>query len=168
MIRSVAFGCVVGALVSMSSQAFGDAVEKRVAADTAEKFQAVATEVRHEMSPGGRYEFMRPDEKVKADADLNAMTALLQKSGSVAAMPEAEKIQLYNAQENLNGILTHSDSDRLVCERRAKVGTSIPQTTCKTFGEIERARRATNDKLQEIGRDSSFCNNSHIIGCRNN
>jgi hypothetical protein len=169
MKRSVAIGCVVGALVFVSGHAFADAVsEKRVAADTAEKFQAVATEVRKDMSPGGRYEFMRPDEKIKAETDLHVMAVMLQKSGSVAAMTEAEKVELFNTQENLNGILTHSDSDRLVCERRAKVGTSIPQTTCKTFGEIERARRATNDKLQEIGRDSSFCNNSHIVGCRNN
>ena len=169
MKRSVGMECVLGALVLMCGQAFADGViENRVAADTPEKFKQVEVDIRNDMSPGGRYEFIRPDEKIKVETDLSIMESLLQKSGSVNAMPEQEKIRLFNTQENLNGILTHSDSNRLVCERRAPVGTSIPKTTCKAFGEIERARRATNDKLQEIGRDSSFCNNSHILGCRNN
>jgi hypothetical protein len=169
MKRSMAMGSMIGVLVLMLGQAFADEViEHRVAADTPEKFKQVEVEIRQEMTPGGRYEFMRPDEKVKVESDLTLMESMLQKSGSVNTMQEQDKIRLYNTQENLNGILTHSDSNRLVCERRAKVGTSIPQTTCKTLGEIERARRATNDKLQEIGRDSSFCNNSHILGCRNN
>jgi hypothetical protein len=165
----MAMGGMVSVLVLMCGQAFADGViEKRVAADTPEKFKQVEVDIRQDMSPGGRYEFIRPDEKVKVESDLTLMESMLQKSGSVNTMQEQDKIRLYNTQENLNGILTHSDSNRLVCERRAKVGTSIPQTTCRTVGEIERARRATNDKLQQIGRDSSFCNNSHIVGCVNN
>jgi hypothetical protein len=162
-------GGMVSVLVLMCGQAFADGViEKRVAADTPEKFKQVEVDIRNDMNPGGRYEFIRPDEKVKVEADMTLMESMLQKAGSVNAMPDRDKVRLYNTQENLNGLLTHSDSNRLVCERAASLGSHIQTTTCKTVGEIERVRRAIKDKLQQIGRDSSFCNNSHILGCRNN
>jgi hypothetical protein len=161
---SLALFCVV-------ASAWADkVVEKPVAADTPEKFDQTIAEVRQEMSPGGRYEYMRPDEKGKVEADMHAMALMLKKSGSVAAMSEAEKVSLFDAQENLNGILTHSDSNRLICEHVAPVGTSIPKTTCKTVGEIERARKATGRELHKIAIESSVCDNSHLVGhiCSNN
>ena len=162
LVLSLALFCVV-------ASAWADkVVEKPVAADTPEKFEQAAAQIRQEMSPGGRYEFIRPDDKVKAEADMHAMALMLQKSGSVAAMNEAEKVSLFDTQENLNGILTHSDSNRLICEHVAPVGTSIPKTTCKTVGEVERARKATGRELHEIAIQSSVCDNSHIVGCRNN
>jgi hypothetical protein len=129
--------------------------EKRVVADTAEKFALVASEVREEMKAGGRYEFIRPDNRVKADADLDKIGSLLQQSGSVEAMNQDLRVQLFNTQEHLNGILTHSDSNRLVCERRAPVGTNIPVTTCQTFGEVERSRRNAQNYLQSHARDAN-------------
>jgi hypothetical protein len=145
-------------------------VEKPVAADTPEKFDQAVAQIHQEMSPGGRYEFIRPDEKVKAEADMHAMALMLQKSGSVAAMNEAEKVSLFDTQENLNGILTHSDSNRLICEHIAPVGTSIPKTTCKTVGEVERARKATGRQMHDFLLQASVCDNSHLPGnpCRNN
>ncbi len=132
-------------------------INKPVAADTPDKFAQTVYEIRQEMSPGGRYEFMRTDEKTKVESDLNAMAAMLQKSGSVERMTQTEKVQLFNAQEHLNGILTHSDSNRLVCEHTSPVGTSIPRTTCQTFGEVERSRKATNKSLQDAALGSSVC-----------
>lgn len=161
-VLSLALFCVV-------ASAWADkVVEKPVAADTPEKFEQTMTEVRQQMAAGGRYEYIRPDDKGKVEADMHAMELMLKKSGSVAAMSEAEKVSLFDTQENLNGILTHSDSNRLICERVAPVGTSIPKTTCKTVGEVERARKATGREMNKIATDSSFCNNSHIVGCRNN
>ena len=71
------------------------------------------------MAPDGRYEFIRPDDKAKVEADFDAMKALLQKAGSVETMSQQDKVHLFNLQENANGILTHSDSNRLVCEHTA-------------------------------------------------
>jgi hypothetical protein len=130
--------------------------EKRVVADTAEKFALVASEVREEMMPGGRYEFIRPDNRVKVDADLDKIGSLLQQSGSVEAMNPDLRVQLFNTQEHLNGILTHSDSNRLVCERAAPVGTNIPVTTCKSFGELERMRHDAQQYMRDHSRDANI------------
>lgn len=124
-------------------------IEKPVAADTPEKFVPVAAQIRADMNTGGRYEFINATDRAKVNADLDNMQNLLQKSGSVAAMTQTEKVQLFNVQENLNGLLTHSDGNRLVCEHSAPVGTHIPVTTCHTVAEIERIRRENKKGLQD-------------------
>jgi len=146
-----------------SMQAFGlgmavaadKVVEKPVAADTPEKFAEVAAQIRKEMGPDGRYEFIRADDKARANADLDTMAAMLQKAGSVASMPQSDQVQLFNTQEHLNGILTHNDRNRLVCERRAPVGTNIPQNSCKTVAEIEKMRRDSQKYMNDHSQDAN-------------
>jgi hypothetical protein len=155
---------IVHALVSIvafssSAYAADGALQKPVAADTPEKFAETVKHIHDEMGSGGRYEFISPTERGKADADLGAMQDMLSKAGSVDAMKAEDKVRLFNTQEHLNGILTHSDSERLVCERRAPVGTSIPQTTCRTLGEIERARRNSGKALQDAQGFGDVCRN---------
>jgi hypothetical protein len=157
MIRSAVIGSIV-VLLSASGQVSADEVIKnRVAADTAEKFQAVAEEVRNEMGTGGRYEFITRDDKAKVDSDLAAMSAMLQKYGSVAAMTQLEKVQLFNTQEQLNGVLTHSDRNRLVCEHKAPLGTTIARTTCQTVADIEQNRKDGQHAIYEAGAIGSVC-----------
>ncbi len=131
-------------------------IEKRVAVETPVQFSDVAAQVRAEMRPGGRYEFIRPAEKAKVDGDIDAIGAMLQQAGSVSAMSENEKVKLFNTQEHLNGILTHSDSNRLVCERRAPMGTNIPVTSCKTVGEVEKMRRDSEKYMTDHSRDANI------------
>ena len=165
MKRLIAIASMVGVVVLASGPAFADEVIKnRVSADTLEKFQPVAAEVRGEMSTGGRYEFITPQDKVKADIDLNAIAAMLQKSGSVGAMTQPEKVKLFNTQEHLNGVLTHSDRNRLVCEHSAPVGTSIPRTTCQTVAEIEQNRKDGKEEIKQAGEVGAVCR--HF--CRSN
>lgn len=160
---------IVRALVSIVafsslSYAADGVIQKPVAADTPEKFAATAKLIHDEMGSGGRYEFISAADRSKADADLGTMQDMLSKAGSVDAMKPEDKVRLFNTQEHLNGILTHSDSERLVCERRAPVGTSIPQTTCRTLGEIERARRNSGKVLQDAQGFGDVCRNPAL--CR--
>ena len=165
MKRSMAIAAIVGVLTFAGGQAFADEVIKnRVAADTMEKFQAVAAEVRDDMNSGGRYEYISTEDRAKVENDLNTMAAMLQKSGSVGAMSQPDKVRLFNTQENLNGVLTHSDSNRLVCEHKAPVGTSIPRTTCQTVAEIEYNRKMGKDMIKEAGEVGSVC----VKHCRGN
>jgi hypothetical protein len=158
MKRLMAMGCMVGVMMLAGGHAFADEVIKnRVAADTLEKFQVVAADVRADMGVGGRYEFIHADEKVKVDSDLDAMAAMLQKSGSVSAMSQPDKVRLFDTQEHLNGMLTHSDRNRLVCEHSAPVGTSIPRTTCQTVAEIEHNRKDGQTMIKRAGDVGSVC-----------
>jgi len=60
--------------------------EKTFNADSKDKFDAVATDVRKEMESGGRYQYVKAEERTKIDAALGEMTALFAASGSVASM----------------------------------------------------------------------------------
>jgi hypothetical protein len=74
---------------------------------------------------------------------------MLQDAGPVSVMKHEQQVQLFNVQENLNGLLTHSDRNRLVCERAAGVGTHIQTTTCKTVGDIERERTSSRKYITD-------------------
>ncbi|MEP6484644.1 MAG: hypothetical protein ABJB01_09345 [Rudaea sp.] len=156
----------LSALLFTASASADQVVEKPVASDTPDKFASTIEQIRHDMQSGGRYEYARPDEKANVNADLDAMAAMLQKSGSVSAMSQQEKVQLFNKQEHVNGILTHTDSNRLICEHHTVVGSTIPRTTCDTLGEIEHTRRATRDSMNQASLIGNVCANPKY--CRSN
>lgn len=119
-----------------------EAAEEAVNADTPEKLIQAKASVEGEMAAGGRYEFISPEKRTQVEGLFRDMQGMLEKSGSAAAMQERDRLQLFNAQEKLNGILTGTDSQRLVCEKKAPIGALVPVKTCRTYGEIERQRRS--------------------------
>jgi hypothetical protein len=159
----VASSLVFASLVSVSAFA-AKVEEKRVAADNADtpaKFDQVIEEVHQEMGTGGRYEFIKADAKAQVEADLTAMDAMIKKAGSVSAMTQATKVELFNHQEHLNGILTHNDGNRLVCEHRPPMGTNIPVTTCKPVAEIEKQRRDAQKMMQDADKRGWGASSNH-------
>ena len=123
--------------------------EKALNADTPDKFAVVADNIRKEMGQGGRYEYVKPDERKDVDKALEEITAIFTEYGSIAAMKQDSKIKLFNAQEVVNSILTRRDSDRVICKNETKVGSHIPVTNCHTYGQEEEARRGTKQQLDE-------------------
>src|SRR5579862_7861049 len=98
-VRKLSCFAVFLAFVACGALAADKVEQKRVgadAADTPAKFAELTTELHQEMGAGGRYEFIRPEDKAKVDADLQSMNAMLTKAGSVAAMSQPEKVQLFN------------------------------------------------------------------------
>jgi len=106
------------------------------------------------MQPSGQYGFMKAADRARVETRLNDMQKLLQEHSSGNDLPNSDKLVLVNAQEEVNGILRHNDVNRLVCERRAPVGSNIPVTTCRTFGEIENQRRASLNQLNDFNNQS--------------
>jgi hypothetical protein len=128
--------------------------EKTVNADTKEKFVEIATNVRQEMEGGGRYEYVKPDERKTIDQKFAEMEALFSESGSVQGMKQDTKVKLFNDQEVVNSILTHRDRDRVICKNEAPVGSHIPVTSCHTYGQEEEARVGTHNQLDEWKRSA--------------
>ena len=149
--------CVSLALAASFATAKENYHEKALNADTPDKFAVVADNIRKEMSPGGRYEYVKPDERKDVDKALQDITAIFTEYGSIAAMKQDTKIKLFNAQEVVNSILTRRDSDRVICKNETKVGSHIPVTSCHTYGQEEEARRGTKNQLDEWQR----------LGCTN-
>ncbi|MEO7324880.1 MAG: hypothetical protein ABIW82_08630 [Dokdonella sp.] len=110
-------------------------------ADSLDTFEQKVAMVHAEMAVGGRYEFVKPDERRTIDLKFSEMDGLMKQSGPVESMKQDQKIQLFNAQEVVNAILTKRDSDRVICENIVPIGSHIPKTKCHTYGQSEEARR---------------------------
>lgn len=123
--------------------------EKSFNADTQEKFQAVAEDIRKEMRAGGRYEYVKAKERVTIEQALAEMDALFTASGGVEHMKQDDKVKLFNDQEVVNSILTRRDRDRVICDNAPKLGSHVRSTGCHTYGQEEDARRGTKDQMDE-------------------
>ncbi|HKE48536.1 MAG TPA: hypothetical protein VKB52_10765 [Rhodanobacteraceae bacterium] len=138
--------------------------EGSVKADTKEAFETLAAGVRKEMQPGGKYEYIKPDEAKTVDKKLDEMDKLFIEKGTVAAMREEEKIALFNAQETVNSILTLRDRDRVICKKEAPVGSHIPVTTCHTYAQEVEAREGTKKIMDDWGRPLCVGNSPACAG----
>jgi hypothetical protein len=140
---------LLACLLAFSATAKENYHEKQLNSDTREKFDDVAASVRDEMQTGGRYEYVTPDERRTIDQMLGEIEALFEKNGSVAGMSQDTKVQLFNAQEVVNSILTRRDRDRVICTNTAPLGSHIPVTTCHTYGQEVEAREGSQNQMDE-------------------
>ena len=136
-------------VVAFSATAKENYHEKTFNADTPEKFQAVAEDVRKEMEPGGRYEYVKPKERDTIERSLADMEALFTATGGVENMKQDDKVKLFNDQEVVNSILTRRDKDRVICEDKPKLGSHVRSTGCHTYGQEEDARRGSKEQMDE-------------------
>ena len=123
--------------------------EKQVNADTKEAFVDISQNVRRQMDPGGKYEFVPADERARIDKSFAAMTALFDQYGTVSAMNQDAKVQLFNNQEVVNSILTKRDRDRVICTNKAPIGSHIRQTTCHTYAQEVQAHQETQKQMSD-------------------
>lgn len=133
-------------------------IEKPLVAQTLAGFDQEAKEIRVNMQPGGRYEFLKTEDKGKVEARLASMQNLLQRHADQNDLNSSDKITLVNLQEEVNAVLKHSDSNRLICESRAPIGSHLPIKTCRTYGDIESERHDAMKTHSEM--DHSRINNT--------
>ena len=107
---------------------------------TKDQFAAVVAAIQQQMDKGGHYQYVRPDERTTVQGKLADMQSIFDKFGTVAQMDTASKTQLYNDQEQVNSILTHNDSRRVICQREMPTGSHLPKTVCRTFGQLMQDR----------------------------
>jgi len=145
---------VVGAFFAASAYAGAATKATIVTATTPAEFDAQIATIRTEIKPGGVYGGIKPADRETVEANLDRMSALLHKKGSSAALDANEKIELFNAQEKANAILTGNEQNRLICTNEMKSGTHFPVKTCQTVAERDATRRQSQD-----GYKNSFMKN---------
>jgi hypothetical protein len=141
---------LLGALL-LAGSAFAantPATDKPLVGQSLESFNTEATKIRDEMKPGGAYSHIQPGDRSRVESRLAEIEKLLSTHAGQADMRAEDKVHLVNAQEEVNGILHHNDNNRLVCEHTAPVGSHVPVTTCRTFGEIMEQHKADQDFLR--------------------
>jgi len=149
-IALVALACALGSAHAADKRSATPVVEKPLVAQSLDAFNAEAANIREQMHSGGLYGYIKSADRARVETRLDQMQKLLQTHATEGDLPRADKIALVNAQEEVNGILRHNDVNRLVCESRAPVGSNIPVTTCRTFGEMEDQRREAQKSVNDF------------------
>ncbi len=119
-----------------------------VVADTHAAFQAHAQQIRTEMSASGRFNSISSADRSAVEADLSRIEALLAEYGSVDRLPEPRKVDLINAQERANSLLTRNDGDRIICEMVEPTGSKMRQRQCRKARDIAYTRDQQRNGLQ--------------------
>ena len=148
--RKWLIGLFAGMALLQAGMVYATKTETIVKAENKADFSAVVSAVQSQMVPGGRYGFVDKIEREDINHGLGYMQSLFDKYGTVAAMDQRTKMDLFNHQEAVNAILTRRDSKRLVCESVAPMGSNIPRRTCRTYGEIEREHQDTQQLMNNF------------------
>lgn len=122
--------------------------QKPLVGETLESFNQDVAKVEAGMHPGGRYEFISPAERSRVEAGFAQMRDILTRNAGQSDLKIDDKVVLFNTQEQVNGILTHTDRNRLVCEHSLPVGSHIPVTSCHTLAEIMREHQILQHDLE--------------------
>jgi len=132
---------------------------KPLVAQSLDAFTSEAAKIREQMRPGGAYDHIQSRDKARVESRLDEIQKLLGAHAGEGDLKRADKVALLNAQEEVNGILHHNDNNRLVCERVAPVGSHVPVTTCRTFGEIMEQHKSDQDYLRRQSMTHSMSGN---------
>ena len=142
---------LVGALL-LAPAAFAansQANDKPLVGQSLESFNAEAAKIRDGMKADGAYSHISPTDRGRVEARLGDIEKLLTAHAGQGDLNTSDKVHLVNAQEEVNAILKHNDNNRLVCEHVAPVGSHVPVTTCRTYGEILEQQRSDQDYLRK-------------------
>ena len=130
-----------------------------VTARTKAEFAQQATQVRKELQAGGRYEFVQVTERVTVERRLSEIQSLFDAYVEGTRLQDTQLMALLNAQEEINGILTKRDGQRLVCAVTTPTGSHRTVNNCKRYSDVERSHRDNEKAMRDFGAVKQECAN---------
>ncbi|MBB1060133.1 hypothetical protein [Marilutibacter spongiae] len=148
--KAVVLGCALLLCLSTPVQAYHGEAALDVARSAGSDFAAQRAAIARDLADGETYAELSAAARAEVVASLDAMQALLGQSGSVDAMPPQLRVELFNAQEKVNTLLTQAAEDsRRVCTRERRVGSNFVVSSCQTVAERRRQQEAGADALRQ-------------------
>ena len=120
------------------------------AVDTPEEFSVAAAALRLEMEPEGRYAEASAADRAAVERDLALMQRLIESRGTAGQLPERQQVELANAQERVNAILTRNDGDRMVCTYERRTGSNFKEKICATARARDHARKDAREGMRDL------------------
>ncbi|HJT98047.1 MAG TPA: hypothetical protein VJ696_06995 [Rhodanobacteraceae bacterium] len=118
--------------------------------ETKQEFDDAAIGIKKEMEAGGRYSYVKSDERRKVEEAIDEMGRLFDAQPTVEEMNHETQIKMFNRQELVNSILLSRDRDRLICEQTTSTGSHLKTTSCQTYGDIEDRRAQSRKSIDEL------------------
>jgi len=133
-----------------------------VTAQTKDAFTGQAEKVRLGMQADGRYEFVTSSERKRVEKRLVEIQNLFDHYTEGTRLQDTQLVELLTAQEEINGILTKRDGERLICKNERPTGSHRLVNNCKTYSDIEHSRRATQKLMSDYG--AVPCSGANCMG----
>ena len=97
---------------------------------------------------GDRYSELTRTQCQQVQDALREIQRLLDRQAA-GALREDERVALFNAQEEVNTLLTKAaDDSRLICKREAKSGSHLRVNVCRTVAQIRRERESSENAIR--------------------
>jgi hypothetical protein len=103
-------------------------------------------DIRDAVENDQQYRHVRNTQRDRLNKVQDARFAALEVRSDIAGLSDAQRIAVFNAQEEVNAFLLHADPDRPICQRRKPVGSHRPIVECHTKRERLAATDATRFK----------------------
>ncbi len=123
-LAAAAFVLVAGAALASPAPA------KPFNISTPESFHAQLAQVQAGMQAGGAYAFLSARNRARVEEQIATMSAMFQRHGNIQAMDDAQRVELYNAQETANHILTRGREGNVRCAWIPPTGSHVAKTHC--------------------------------------
>ncbi|GAB3342367.1 hypothetical protein GCM10027359_22390 [Marilutibacter aestuarii] len=148
--KAVVLGCALLLCLSAPVRAANGVTALDVTRSAGAGFDAQRAAITRDLADGETYAELSASARAEVVAALDAMQGLLAESGTIEAMPPAQRVELFNAQEKVNTLLTQAAEDsRRVCKRERRVGSNFVVSTCQTVAERRRQQEAGADALRQ-------------------
>jgi hypothetical protein len=95
--------------------------------------------------PTGKYSRFRPEATAQLTRAQGRIFSLLADADSLDHLDTNQRVELFNAIEEVRAIITDNEADRLICVRSMKIGTKLRETRCATVAERRSARDGAKD-----------------------
>ena len=128
------------------------------------QFGELATALEAEMRTGGRFEYVTLAERARIDDALQRMGEVLHGKRGLGDLSERERVAVFNAQEEINGILTRRDGERLICANKEMIGSHRKFTVCETYAERMARTKNSREQADELNRRVQQCREQTIPG----
>ena len=144
MIRATLFAVL---LVSASA-AWANQESSKVALAEGD-FAAQRAQIEQDLADGKTYAEITREDRAKVRESLERITGALEGIESIDALSDEAKARVFNAQEEINQILTMAEADsRVVCSSESKTGSRRKVTTCETVAKRNARRELDQDTLR--------------------
>ena len=127
-------------------------------------FDQLESILQDEMDVGGRFAYVETDERLAIDASLRRMRGLLAGKRTLAELDEDERVAVFNAQAQINAILTRRDGERVICDRRIIVGSHRKETFCETYADRMARIKYSRERMDELNKRVQACRELTVPG----
>jgi hypothetical protein len=106
-----------------------------------------------ELAREGEYGRLKRGTMTRLENARDTIAGLLEGHASAMELPPQERIDLYNAQEQITAALNNDNKGRMVCKREATTGSRLAKTECMTVAEREARARVARESTEKLFRN---------------